>query len=167
MKTINTLEDALTMELENLYCAEMKLLDRFSKLDGIIHSDKLRYILRRYTESCNSKKLKLGRALSYLHHEPQACSISVIDELIEESFKRLRFAQDPQVQEQMLINCIERINSYKICVYEAAVRYAEELQLEPVADLLVPILDSERKTKGELVDLSVHMFLTKDYMADA
>ena len=167
MKTINTLEDALTMELENLYCAEMKLLDRFSKLDGIIHSDKLRYILRRYTESCNSKKLKLGRALSYLHHEPQACSISVIDELIEESFKRLRFAQEPQVQEQMLINCIERINSYKICVYEAAVRYAEELQLEPVADLLVPILDSERKTKGELVDLSVHMFLTKDYMADA
>ena len=167
MKTINTLEDALTMELENLYCAEMKLLDRFSKLDAIIHSDRLRYILRRYTESCNNKKLKLGRALSYLHHEPQACSISVIDELIEESFKRLRFAQDPKVQEQMLINCIERINSYKICVYEAAVRYAEELELEPVADLLVTILEWERKTKMELVNLSVHMFQAKDYLADA
>lgn len=164
---INTLEDALTMELESLYCAEMKLLDRFSKLDSIIHSDKLRYILRRYTESCNTKKLKLTRALSYLHHEPTACSMSVIDELIEESFKRLRFAQDPHVQEQMLINCIERINGYKICVYEAAVRYAEELALQPVADLLVTTLDSERKTKSELVDLSVHMFLTKDYMADA
>jgi len=167
MNTINTLEDALTMELENLYCAEMKLLDRFSKLDAIIHSDKLRYILRRYTESCNSKKLKLGRALSYLHHEPQACSISVIDELIEESFKRLRFAQDPDVQEQMLINCIERINSYKICVYEAAVRYAEELALDPVAELLVPMLEWERKTKRELVELSVHMFHLKDYVADA
>jgi ferritin-like metal-binding protein YciE len=155
------------MELENLYCAEMKLLDRFSKLDAIIHSDRLRYILRRYTESCHNKKLKLGRALSHLNHEPQACSISVIDELIEESFKRLRFAQDPKVQEQMLINCIERINSYKICVYEAAVRYAEELELEPIADLLVIILEWERKTKMELVNLSVQLFQAKDYMADA
>ena len=163
MNTINTLEDALIMELENLYCAELKLLDRFSKLDSIIHSDKLRYILRRYSESCNTKKLKLERALAYLHHEPQACTISVIDELIEESFKRLRFAQDPDVQEQMLINCLERINSYKICVYEAAVRYAEELALEAVSDLLVAILESERKTKRELVDLSVHMFHLKDY----
>lgn len=166
MKTINTLEDALTMELENLYCAEMKLLDRFSKLDAIIHSDRLRYILRRYTESCNNKKLNLGRALSYLHHELQASSISVIDELIEESFKRIRFGQEPDVQEQMLINCIERINSYKICVYEAALRYAEELELEQVAEILIKVLEWERKTKGELVDLSVHMFATKDYTAD-
>lgn len=167
MKTINTLEDALTMELENLYCSETRLLDSFTKLDCIIHSDKLRYIVRRYTESCNTKKLKLSRALSYLHHEPQACNISIIDQLVDESFNHLRFAQDPDVQEQMLINCIERINSYKICVYEAAVRYAEELELEQVADLLVTVVELERKTKRELVNLSVHMFNTKDYMADA
>ena len=166
MKTINTLEDALTMELENLYCGEMKLLEGFSKLDSIIQSDRLRHILRRYTESCNSKRLKLSRALAYLHHEPQACSFNVIDELIEESFKRLRFAQEPDVQEQMLINCIERVNSYKICVYEAALRYAEELNLESIGDLLASMLELERKTKRELVDLSVHMFKTKDYMAD-
>jgi hypothetical protein len=66
----------------------------------------------------------------------------------------------------MLINCIERINSYKICVYEAALRYAEELQLEPVSEILIKVLEWERKTKRELVDLSVHMFATKDYTAD-
>lgn len=167
MKSINTLEDALTMELENLYFAEMKLLDSFSKLDCIIHSDKLRYILRRYSESSNSKRLKLSRALAYLHHEPHVYTINIIDQLVEESLNRLRFAQDPDVQEQMLINCIERINTYKICVYEAAVRYAEELHLEQVIELLVTMLELERKTKKELVDLSVHLFHTKDYMADA
>lgn len=167
MKTLNTLEDALTMELENLYCSEMRLLRNFAKLDSIVHSDELSHILRRYTESSNNKKQKLTRALSFLLHEPQACSINVIDELIEESFNRLRFAQDPDVQEQMLINCMERIVSYKICVYEAALRYAEELALESVADLLVTMLEWERKTKRELVDLSVHIFATKDFMADA
>ena len=166
MKTINTLEDALTMELENLYCGELKLLEGFTKIDSIIHSEKLRYILHRYIESCNSKRLKLSRALSYLHHEPHACSFNVIEELIEESFKRLHFAQEPDVQEQMLINCVERINSYKICVYEAALRYAEELNLETVADLLLTIIEWEKKTKRELVELSVHMFNIKNYMAD-
>ena len=167
MKTINTLEDALTMELENLYCSELRLLRNFARLDSIIHTDELRHILRRYTEGSNNKKIKLTRALSFLLHEPQACSINVIDELVEESINRLRFAQDPDVQEQMLINCMERIVSYKICVYEAALRYAEELALETVSDLLATILEGERKAKRELIDLSVHIFSSKDIMAHA
>jgi ferritin-like metal-binding protein YciE len=166
MKTINTLEDALTMELENLYCSELRLLRNFAKLDSIIHSDELHHILRRYTENSNNRKVKLTRALSFFGHEPQACSVNVIDELVEESFNRLRFAQDADVQEQMLINCMERIVSYKICVYEAALRYAEELALETVADLLATMLEWERKAKRELVDLSVHIFSIKEFMAD-
>jgi ferritin-like metal-binding protein YciE len=165
MKTISTLQDALTMELENLYCGEEKLRDSFSKLDKIIRSDDLRDIIHRYTESCDSKRLKINRVLAYLHHEPHLCSTHVIDELIDESVQRLKFAQDPNVQEQILINCMERINTYKTCTYEASLRYAEELELDIAADQLLTIIQWERQTKKELVELSVHLFNVKDYVS--
>jgi ferritin-like metal-binding protein YciE len=165
MKTINTLEDALTMELENLYCGEEKLRDSFSKIEKIIHSDELRNIIYRYTESCDEKRMKIYRVFAYLNHEPHLSSAHVIDELIDESIKRLKFAQDPDVQEQILINCLERINAYKTCTYEASLRYAEELELDNAADQLLSIIQEERKTKRQLVDLSVHLFNTKDYVA--
>lgn len=164
MKTINTLEDALTMELENLYSGEKKLKESFIRISSIIHSEALRDIIRRYAESCDSKRLKIERALSYLHQEPSLCGTNVIDELIEESFHRLKFAQDPDVQQQILINCIERINAYKTCAYEAALRYAEELEMDVAADLLLTIIQWEREIKRELIDLSIHDFNSKEYL---
>ena len=165
MKPISTLEDALTMELENLYSSEEKLRDRFLKIDKIIHTDELRDIIHRYTESCDNKRLKINRVFGYLHHEPHLSTTRVMDELIEESVQRLKFAQDPDVQEQILINCIERINIYKTCTYEASLRYAEELELDIACDQLSTIIQWERQTKKELADLSAHLFSIKDYVA--
>jgi ferritin-like metal-binding protein YciE len=165
MKTISTLEDALTMELENLYSSEEKLRDSFSKIEKIIHSEELRDIIHRYTESCDSKRLKIQRVFGYLHHEPHLYSSHVIDELISESVQRLKFAQDPDVQEQILINCLERIITYKTCTYEASLRYAEELELDIAADHLAAIIQWERQTKKELTELSAHLFNIKDYVA--
>jgi ferritin-like metal-binding protein YciE len=165
MKTISTLEDALTMELENMYCGEEKLRNSFSKIDKIIHSDELRQIIYRYTESCDNKRLKINRVFGHLHHEPHLSRTHVMDELVDECDQRLRFAQDPDVQEQIVINCLERINTYKTCVYEASLRYAEELELDLAADQLSTIIKWEQQTKKELVGLSVHLFNTKDYVA--
>jgi ferritin-like metal-binding protein YciE len=153
------------MELETLYCGEEKLRDRFSRIDKIIQTEELRDIIHRYTESCDNKRLNINRIFGYLHREPHLSSTHVIDELIDESVQRLGFAQDPDVQEQILINCIERINTYKTCAYEASLRYAEELELDIAADLLLTIIQWERQTKRELVALSMHLFNTKDYVA--
>ena len=158
MKTINTLEDALAFELDNLYCSERRLKDQRHKLEKALQSQKLRDTLYRYIESCDDKRLKIERALSYLQREPKQCHASVIDELIQESVDRLKFAQDAQVQERMLINCIERIVNYKTCAYEASLRYAEELDLDIAADHLLMIIQWERKMKEELVELSSHEF---------
>jgi ferritin-like metal-binding protein YciE len=155
MKTINTLEDALALELENLYYSEKKLMDQWPKLEKILQSEKLQGTLFKYIESCNNKRLKIDRVLSYIHREPGYCHANVINELIQEFLDRLKFAQDPQVQEQMVINCLERIVNYKTCAYEASLRYAEKLDLDVAADLLLMIIQWEKKMKKELVELSL------------
>ena len=163
MKIINTLEDALALELENLYYSEKKLMDQWPKLEKILHSEKLRRTLFQYIESCNNKRLKIDRVLSYIHREPGYCHTNVINELIQEFLDRLKFAQDSQVQEQMVINCMERIVNYKTCAYEASLRYAEKLDLDVAADLLLMIIQWERKMKKELVDLSFGQFKERHF----
>jgi ferritin-like metal-binding protein YciE len=158
MKTINTLEDALALELETLYCSENKIKDHWHKIKNLLQSEKLRGTVFGYINSCDDKRLRIDRVLSYIHREPRYHHTNVIDELIQEALVRLKFAQDPQVQEQMLINCIERIVNYKICVYEATLRYAEELDLDVAADLLLTIIQWEKKMKKELIELSFHEF---------
>jgi ferritin-like metal-binding protein YciE len=158
MKTITTLDEALALELENLRRSEKRLIEQLPKIEQLIQSKQLRNTIVRYKESCDPKILKIDRVLSYLHREPGFCHTDTIDELIHESLDRLKFAQDPEVQEQMLINCIERIITYKTCVYEASLRYAEELELDVAADLLVEIIQWERKIKKELTELSFHEF---------
>jgi ferritin-like metal-binding protein YciE len=165
MKTINTLEDAFVFELESLYSSEKKLKDQWNNLETLVQSQNLRETLCRYIESCDDKMLKIERALSYVHREPKYCRASVVNELIHEFVDRLKFAQDPKVQEQMLINCMESIVNYKTCAYEASLRYAEELDLDVPADLLLTIIQCERKMKKELVELSFHEFNKERHFA--
>jgi len=154
-QNINTLEEALVLELEALYQAEEKLKEGLSKTT-ITHSAKLQEVLDRYLESCDHKRTKIDRVFSYLNREPRSCHTHVVDELISELYERLKFAQEPAVQNHVLISELLRINRYKACAYEASLRYAETLGLDTAADLLQVIVHWERNMERELLELFFH-----------
>ncbi|HEY5750731.1 MAG TPA: DUF892 family protein [Chryseolinea sp.] len=153
---INTLEEALVLELESLYQAEAKLREGLSKLTTIIQSAKLQDILKRYLESCDHKRTKVDRVFSYLNREPRSCQTHVMDELISELYDRLKFAQEPEMQNYMLVSELLRINQYKASAYEASLHYAETLGLETPADLLQMIVHWENNNERELQELFFH-----------
>lgn len=153
-KTINTLEDALIIDLENLYCAENKLESKLDKISQVIQSGALRDLLEQYRNEGESKRLKINRVFSYLNHEPKSCTTSVMDELIEEIFQHVTFANEGFVQDLLIINCLQRINNYKLSLYTSSLRYAEELELNTPSDLLTTIINSERETEKGLDELS-------------
>jgi len=155
-KSINTLEDALAQELGVLYHAEARLKEGLSKMTMIVQSAKLQDILKRYLESCDYKMTKVDRVFSYLNREPQACHSNVVDELINELYDRLKFAQEPVVQNHVLASELLRINKYKACAYEASLRYAEVLGLDTAADLLQTIIHWEENNERELRALFFH-----------
>ena len=152
----NTLEEALVLELEALYQAEAKLKDGLLKMTTIIPSAGLQDILKRYLESCDHKRTKVDRVFSYLNREPRSCHTHVVDELISELYDRLKFAQEPAVQNRVLVNELLRIGRYKACAYEASLRYAETLGLETAADLLQTIVHWEKNNERELQGLFFH-----------
>lgn len=155
MKTsINTWEEALIMEMENLYCSEKKVSAGLNKLSEAIHSEKLHSILSRYAETAENKRLKIDRIFSYLNHEPNACHTSVIDEIINETLSRIKFAEDSKFQDLILITCLQRINAYANCAYGASLRYAIELELDTVADLLEVMIGWQLTFERELMQIA-------------
>lgn len=154
-KTINTLEDALIIDLENLYCAEQKLENKLNKIPKIIQSGRLRNVLEQYLEDCGAKRLQMERVFSYLNHEPKSCTTSVMDEMIAEIFKHILFANEGFVQDLLIINCLQRINTYKLSLYASSLRYAEELELDTPSDLLACIIDSEQEMEKSLEELRI------------
>ena len=155
-QNINTLEEALVLELEALYQAEAKLREGLKKMTTIIQSPKLQDILKRYLESCDHKRTKVDRVFSYLNREPRSCHTHVVDEFINELYDRLKFAQEPMVQNHVLVSELLRINRYKASAYEASLHYAETLGLETAADLLQTIVHWEKSDERELLELFFH-----------
>lgn len=154
-KTINTLEDALIIDLENLYCAELRLKNKLKRVSKIIQSGRLRESFERYLDDCESKRLRIDRIFSYVNHEPKSCTTSVMDEMIEEIFRHITFANERSVQDLLIINCLQRINHYKLSLYESSLRYTEELELDTPSVLLTAIINSERETMKGLEGLCV------------
>jgi ferritin-like metal-binding protein YciE len=153
---INTLEEALVVELETLYQAEGKLKEGLSKMITIIHSAKLRDVLKRYLESCDPKRTKVDRVFSYLNREPRSCHTHVVDELVNELYNRIRFAQDPVVLDHVFVSELLRISQYKASAYEASLNYVETLGLETPAALLETIVHWEKNNERELLELFFH-----------
>ena len=110
-KTINTIEEALILDLESMYCAESHLANKLEKVLKVISSEPLRDLLASYLESSENRKLKIDRVFSYLNHEPKACATSVIHEMIEDIFKHISFASDPKVQDLLITKCLQRITT--------------------------------------------------------
>lgn len=152
---INTLEEALILDLETLYAAEGKLKSKLGTVIGLIQSKRLRTLFVDYLGTCQNKRLMMDRIFSYLNREPKGCATAVMDELIEDIFKHISFANQLPVQDLLLANCLQRINNYKRSLYQSSMRYAEALDLETPVELLSTIIEWELETKESLSDISV------------
>ena len=157
-KSINTLEEALIQEMENLYCSEKKLASGLSKLATIIPSEKLHALLANYVDSANHKCLKIDRIFSYLNHEPRACSTNVVDEMINETRSRITFTQDCRFQDLLVIACLQRINNYMMCAFRSSLRYADELELDTPVELLETMIHWEVKMEEALSQIANNTF---------
>jgi ferritin-like metal-binding protein YciE len=157
-KLISTLEDALAFELQSLYDGERRLKDKINSISPAIEQETLNAVLKKYAESADHKRLKIDRMFSYLSQEPDSRINEVLDKLLEETQERLKWSVPGKIRNLMLISAFQHINQYKISSYKTALTFAMELELENVTDLLLQVVDWERKTNKALMDIALKEF---------
>lgn len=147
MKKVNRLEDALVMQANDMYRAEMRLLEVIPGHLKEINDQSLKNELLAYGLAAKDKMLKLERIFSYLMVEPSAERNLVIDSLINKTHQLLELAANQAIRDVLMATCIRTVNHYKIASYETARAFAEELGLETPEQLLIEIVNWEQASE--------------------
>lgn len=149
-KYLNTLNDALAFQLNNMYYAEQKLGPEIAlccRFTDFIH---LQSEMDKYIEQSSYKMSKLERIFNYLMEEPGGQPNPIIDKMLEDTHAVLRMAGSARLRDVMLTSSLLAINHYKTGVYSCAQLIALELEIETVSDLLAEIVHWEKDTHKSL-----------------
>jgi len=157
-RRIDSLQKALTYQLQRLLDAETELRYELPVCTQQITSSELKAEIRRHSEDADNKLLKLDRIFSYLMQQPVRCKNEVIGKMIEETHHLLNLTSSPQLRNILLVGCIHNINAYKVESYKTAYLLTVELELDTAADLLEEILEWEIATSKHFAALSIHEF---------
>ena len=157
-KTIRTLQDALSYQLQGMLYAEDKVRDEFKACSHHITSTEVKKIIQTYIDNAENVKLKLDRVFNYLMVEPRSRKNEVINKMIDETQHLLTYASSSHLKDILMIGCIENINAYKTASYQSAYLMAVELEMDTPADLIQQILEWELSTCKSLAGLSIREF---------
>jgi ferritin-like metal-binding protein YciE len=157
-KTIKTLQDALSYELQGMLYAEVKVRDEFKACSHHITSPEVKAIIQTYIDNAGNVKLKLDRVFNYLMMEPLPRKNEVVNKMIDETQHLLTYATSPHLRDILMIGCIKNINAYKTAIYQMSYLIAVELEMDTPADLIQQILEWELSTCKSLAGLSIREF---------
>ena len=157
-RTINTLQDALSYQLQGLLYTENIVNEEFKICNHYITSPDVKTVIKNYLDHTDDVKLKLDRIFNYLMLEPFARKNEVINKMIDETQHLLTYTSSSHLKDIMMIGCIKNVNAYKTASYQTSYLMAAELELDTASDLVQQILEWETAT-GRLLDtLSIREF---------
>lgn len=157
-KTIKTLQDALSYNLQGMLYAEDKVGEEFKKCRHHLSSDEVKKVIQSYLNNAENVKLKLQRVFNYLMIERAKRRNDVIDKMIDETQHLLTYASSPHLKDILMIGCIKNINAYKTACYQSSYLMAIELEMDTPADLIQQVLEWEVTIGKSLNGLSIHEF---------
>lgn len=157
-KTIGTLQNALTYELQGILYAEDKVKDVFQARFNDITSSNVRKIIQEHIENARIVKLMLNRVFNYLMIEPEPRKNEVINKIIGETKHLLTHTTSPHLKDVLMIDCIKNINAYKTASYQTSYLMAVELEMDTPADLIQQVLEWELSMASSLERLSISEF---------
>jgi ferritin-like metal-binding protein YciE len=157
-KTIRTLQEALSYELQGILFAEDKVRNEFQARFRDIRSQDVKKVIQAYIENADNVKLMLNRVFNYLMIEPAPRKNEVINKMIDETKYLLTHATTPHLKDILMIDCVKNINAYKIAGYQTIYLMAVELEMDTPADLIQQVLEWELDTARSLSGLSIREF---------
>jgi ferritin-like metal-binding protein YciE len=140
---LDSLNDVLIEQIEDLYSAEQQLVAALPKVAGAVHSDELRRAFEEHLEETRGHLTRLQDILGRLGIGSTTTHCKGMEGLIAEGEEIVGMQGDPTAKDAALIAAAQRIEHYEIAGYGTARTLAAELGLDDERDLLDQTLDEE------------------------
>ena len=151
---LNTLTEALYAELSDLYDAEQQLIQKLPTVAQAIFTSSFRAAIENHVDETREQVLLLEKVFNLLGRKAERDTCESMRGLLQEVDDIIATSGAAAVKDAVLIGALQRIEHYEIAGYGTARAFAEQLDLDDVADLLQESLDEEAFTDRKLTQLA-------------
>jgi ferritin-like metal-binding protein YciE len=153
-KQVNSFDDLLGCELQDLYDAEFRLVDAIPKMSEAAHSPELKQAFNKHLGQTRRQISRLEEVFRQLGREPDRTTCHAMKGLITEGEEMIDIEGDPDVRDAALIGAAQRAEHYEIAGYGTARTFAGQLGYDKAADLLQQTLDEATAADKELTRIA-------------
>jgi ferritin-like metal-binding protein YciE len=147
---LNTLEDLLVHELQDLYDAEHQLTKALPKMAEEASSSKLRDGFNTHLKETENQIKRLEQVFEAMGQKAERKTCMAMQGLIKEANETIKEKMADDVKDAALIASAQRVEHYEIAGYGTARTFAEVLGMNEVAQMLQQTLDEEAATDEKL-----------------
>ncbi len=151
---LNTLTEALYSELADLYDAEQQLVQKLPTISESIFTPSFRIAIANHLDETRDHISRLEKVFTMLGRKPEPDVCESMRGLLQEIDEIIAAPGEAPVKDAVLIGALQRVEHYEIAGYGTARAFAEQLDLDDVADLLQESLDEEAFTDRKLTQLA-------------
>lgn len=151
---LNTLSEGLFTEIADLYDAEQQLVQKLPQIAKSVFTSSLRIAIENHCDETKDQISRLEDIFESLGKKPIRTTCASMQGLLAEIDQIIAATGDQQVKDAVLIGALQRIEHYEIAGYGTARAFAEQLDLDDIADLLQESLDEETFTDRKLTQLA-------------
>jgi ferritin-like metal-binding protein YciE len=142
--TLNSLEDVLQEQVEDLLSAENQLLTALPKVAQAAHSAELKKAFKEHLDQTRGHLERLEQVAGQLGIPAATSTVCKgMQGLIQEGDEIIGMGGDPLAKDAALIAAAQRIEHYEIAAYGTARTLAGELDFDDSEELLSKTLDEE------------------------
>jgi ferritin-like metal-binding protein YciE len=151
---LETLDDLLVLELNDLYDGEKRLCDALPEMADAASSPPLKQAFQEHFKQTERQVSRLEQIFVDLGRPAKSETCDAMKGLIEEGAEIIDAVGDADVKDAALISAAQRVEHYEIAGYGSARTFAQHLGYSNVVRLLQSTLDEEKETDLRLTQLA-------------
>jgi len=151
---LNSFEDLLVEQLEDLYDAEQRLTKAIPKMADAAKSASLKSAFQEHLRQTQGQVSRLEQVFKLLNKTPRSKTCEAMKGLVAEGDEVISASGDADVKDAALIAAAQRVEHYEIAGYGTVRTFAQRLGHNEAARLLQQTLDEEADTDKKLTSLA-------------
>ena len=154
---IESMEDLVLEQVEDLYDAEKRLVKALPKMAEATTSITLRQAIQSHLMETEGHVSRLENVFRILGKDPKAQTCDAMKGLISEGEDVISDIDESPLRDAGIIAAANRVEHYEIAGYGSARTFAQILGLTEAASLLEQTLQEEKKADQKLTQLAESM----------
>ena len=151
---LNSAQDLAVYKLQLIYDAEQQALQAYPQIVAAVSSPELQQALQQHMQQTQQQVQRLDQIFQQMGQQPGGQPCISMQGLIQEAQQLIQQGGAPEVLDAAIIGAAQAIEHHEIAAYGTARTLAQQLGMQPVAQLLEQTLDEEKQTDAHLTRLA-------------